>query len=85
MQTITLQIDEELIERASARAAEQGLTLSEMVGRLLAELPSDNALNDRELSTWVRALRGVASGAAAYAEAPTQDADYVGYLEEKYR
>ncbi len=75
--TVTLNIDQELLQRAEAWANRHQISLSEAIANLLQQLPDPNPLP--ALEPWTQSLVGVIPDASL----ATQD-EYVDYLEEKY-
>ncbi|HEX5724933.1 MAG TPA: DUF6364 family protein [Longimicrobiaceae bacterium] len=71
---MTLRLEEELIDRARAYGARHDLTLSQLVSRFLAALPSST---EARVTPHVRELMEIAPSDADIAE-------YHRYLEEKY-
>ena len=61
MQTkLTLRLDDELIRRAKAWARARGLSLSEAVGAVFAQLPEDTGEAPLRVGPWMRQLIGAA-------------------------
>lgn len=84
MQTkLTLRLDERLIVRAKAWARQRGVSLSEAVATVFAQLPGSP---DSALSPWTRKLVGI--GARGNRRPPSDEAirrAHLGHLAEKHR
>jgi hypothetical protein len=74
---LTLQIDEELIERAKAYSKVSGKSVSQIVADFLARLPAAPSEKGARL-TPIRSLRGLLRGAEI------DESDYRRHLEDKY-
>jgi len=79
-----LSLEAEAIRRGEAYARAQGVSLSELVNRLLSQLPDPlrEAGPNPEWSEQIKRLYGVAEGAAASSEDAI--AQYKEYLYRKY-
>lgn len=79
MQTeLTLQLDEDLIQRAKSFSEKSGKTVSELVAGYFALLDIDLSYDEAELTPVVRSLKGSLRGAKA------TEKDYRTYLEGKF-
>lgn len=75
MSTLTLQLDETILEKADAYSKRTGRTVNQLVADFLQHLPEEPVPGKTPI---VRSLRGVLRGASLSTE------DYRRHLEEKY-
>jgi hypothetical protein len=78
MAKLTLSVDDRVVERAKQYAGKQGTSVSALVERYLEALTRPT-LRRENLPPVVRRLHGVLRGAAL------DRADYLDYIERKYR
>jgi hypothetical protein len=79
MTKLTLSVDEEIVQRAKRYAAKRGTSVSRLVETYLDALARSPTLKDQDLPPITRRLRGILKG-AKYSRA-----DYIDYLDRKYR
>ena len=81
---LVLELEEPLIRKAEAWAANQGLSVSQAISRLVAGLPEPDP--EPELSPWVRSFAGCAASAdgSTLTDEEVREA-YTDYLIEKYK
>ena len=79
---LTLRLDDALIERAKAWAKARGVSLSETVASLFAQLPRKEARTP--LSSWTRSLSGAAVAGGPLPSDEEIRQDYRGHLERKH-
>ena len=85
MQTkLTLRLDDELIRRAKAWARARGLSLSEAVGAVFAQLPEDTGEAPLRVGPWMRQLIGAAGPAAGAGSDEEIRREHRAHLERKY-
>lgn len=88
MQTkLTLRIDEQLIAKAKRVAASLGMSVSQMVARLIETMPETEMKDEdwvEDLDSWTRSLYGAASSLTQISDQELE-ADYINYLQEKYK
>lgn len=88
MQTkLTLRIDDQLIAKAKRVAQRKGMSVSQMVAKLIETIP-ENPVKDEDwvedLDPWTKSLYGVAPSLAHMSDRDLEQ-DYINYLEEKYK
>lgn len=77
--TLTLQLDEELIQKAQKIADESGKSVSQMVEDYFLRLDMAKDFDASKLGPITRSLMGSLKGATV------DENDYYKYLEEKYK
>ncbi|MBV8886194.1 MAG: hypothetical protein JO235_19675 [Chroococcidiopsidaceae cyanobacterium CP_BM_RX_35] len=86
MQTkLTLRIDQQLIAKAKRVAGKKGMSVSQMVAKLIETIPETEVKDEdlvEDLDPWTKSLYGVASSLAQMSDEELEE-DYINYLEEK--
>ena len=78
METLTLHLDEELVQRATFYSEKRGKSVSQVVADYFALLSEETSQAAYELTPVVRSLKGALKGGQV-----TED-EYRRHLEEKY-
>ncbi len=79
MQTLTLQLDDILVQHVQHYAQQQGKSLSQLVAEYLVRLDSEQTQQHQQFPPITQSLLGVLRGVSV------DEQEYKTYLEEKYR
>lgn len=84
MQTkLTLRINDQLIAKAKRVAQRKGMSVSQMVAKLIETMPETEVKDEdwvEDLDSWTKSLYGVASSVVHVSDEELKE-DYINYLE----